>query len=69
VPAERIVLAGELAVRQLAREHPGARVLMAASPALQRFARSLGCEQVQAAPTSCCSRSTCSSATRASRWW
>jgi HAD superfamily hydrolase (TIGR01450 family) len=48
VPPERIVLAGELAVRQLAREHPGARVLLAASPALQRFARSLGCQQVQA---------------------
>jgi 4-nitrophenyl phosphatase len=47
VPAERIVLAGELAVRQLVREHPGARVLLAASPALQRFARSLGCQQVQ----------------------
>jgi 4-nitrophenyl phosphatase len=45
--AERIVLAGELAVRQLVREHPGARVLLAASPALQRFARSLGCQQVQ----------------------
>lgn len=48
VPPGRIVLAGELAVRQLAHEHPGARVLLAASPALQRYARSLGCQQVQA---------------------
>jgi 4-nitrophenyl phosphatase len=46
VPAERIVLAGELAVRQLVREHPEARVLMAASPALQRYARSQGCQLV-----------------------
>ncbi|CAB3808330.1 hypothetical protein LMG28688_06733 [Paraburkholderia caffeinitolerans] len=44
----RIVLAGELAVRQLVREHPDARVLLVASPALQRYARSLGCRQVQA---------------------
>ena len=48
VPPGRIVLAGELTVRQLAREHPGARVLLVASPALQRLARSLGCQQVQA---------------------
>lgn len=48
VPAARIVLAGELAVRQLVREHPGARVMMVASPALQRYARSLGCQLVQA---------------------
>lgn len=47
VPAERIVLAGELAVRQLVREHPQARVLMAASPALQRYARAQGCQLVQ----------------------
>ena len=48
VPPGRSVLAGELTVRQLAREHPGARVLLVASPALQRLARSLGCQQVQA---------------------
>jgi len=47
VPAERIVLAGELAVRQLVSEQPGARVMMVASPALQRYARSLGCDLVQ----------------------
>lgn len=47
VPPERIVLAGELAVRQLVREHPGARMLLVASPELQRFARSLGCQQVE----------------------
>ena len=48
VPAARIVLAGELAVRQLVREHPDARVMPIASPALQRYARSLGCQLVQA---------------------
>ncbi|MDP9602934.1 UNVERIFIED_ORG: HAD superfamily hydrolase (TIGR01450 family) [Variovorax paradoxus] len=48
VPPARIVLAGELAVRQLAREHPGARVMMAASPALQRHALAQGCRLVQA---------------------
>lgn len=47
VPAHCIVLAGELAVQTLAREHPGARVLMAASPALQRHARAQGCQLVQ----------------------
>ncbi|MBS0452498.1 MAG: HAD-IIA family hydrolase [Proteobacteria bacterium] len=48
VAPERIVLAGELAVRQLVREHPEARVLLASSPALQDFARSLGCKLVEA---------------------
>lgn len=48
VPAERIVLAGEQAVRQLVHECPGARVMMVASPALQRYARTLGCQLVQA---------------------
>ena len=47
VPPERIVLAGELAVRQLVEQHAGARVLMIGSPALQRFARAEGCELVQ----------------------
>lgn len=47
VPPARIVLAGELAVRQLAQQHSGARVLLAASPALQRHARAQGCELVQ----------------------
>lgn len=48
VPADRIVLAGEMAVRQLVREHPDARVMMVASPALQRYARTMGCQLVQA---------------------
>lgn len=48
VPPERIVLAGELAVQQLVQQHPGARVLMAASPALRRHAHALGCEAVSA---------------------
>lgn len=47
VPPGRIVLAGELAVRQLAQQHPGARVLLIGSPALQRFARAEGCDLVQ----------------------
>jgi len=48
VPPGRIVLAGELAVRQLAQQHPGARVLLIGSPSLHRFARAEGCELVQA---------------------
>jgi HAD superfamily hydrolase (TIGR01450 family) len=48
VPPGRIVLAGELAVLQMAQQHPTARVLMAASPALQRYARAQGCQLVQA---------------------
>lgn len=48
VPPERIVLAGELAVRQLVHEYPDARVLLAASPALKQFASDLGCKQVEA---------------------
>lgn len=48
VPPERIVLAGELAVRQLASEFPDARVLLAASPALKQFAHDSGCKQVEA---------------------
>jgi 4-nitrophenyl phosphatase len=48
VPPGRIVLAGELAVRQLAQQHPGARVLLIGSQALQRFARAEGCDLVQA---------------------
>lgn len=48
VPPERIMLAGELAVRQLAQQHPQARVLLAASPALQRYARAQGCRLVPA---------------------
>lgn len=47
VPAARIVLAGELAVRQMVQQHPGARVLLVASPALQRFAQAEGCTLVR----------------------
>ncbi|MEM5581471.1 HAD hydrolase-like protein [Roseibium sp. AS2] len=42
LPAERIFLAGELAVRTVASEHPGARVLVFAEPPLQRLAADLG---------------------------
>jgi HAD superfamily hydrolase (TIGR01450 family) len=48
VPASRIVLAGELAVRQLVQQHPGARVLLVGSPALQRFAEARGLRLVRA---------------------
>lgn len=48
VSPDRIVLAGELAVRQLVREHPDARVLLVASSALQDFARLAGCTLVEA---------------------
>jgi len=48
VPPQRIVLAGELAVRWLARRHPGAHVLMVGSTVLQRHARALGCTLVRA---------------------
>jgi HAD superfamily hydrolase (TIGR01450 family) len=47
VPASRIVLAGELAVRQMVQQHPGARVLLVASPALQRFAQAEGLRLVR----------------------
>ncbi|KAF1071089.1 HAD-IIA family hydrolase [Variovorax sp.] len=41
-PPERIVLAGELAVSLLARQHPTARLMVVGTPALQRHARALG---------------------------
>lgn len=47
VPPERIVLAGEWAVQELARCAPGARTLVVASPAIQHLARALGCALVQ----------------------
>ena len=42
VPADRIVLAGEEALRLIARRHPGARVLLLGAPALHGAARALG---------------------------
>jgi len=42
VPAERIVLAGVEAVALLAREQPGQRVLLLASPAIERRAMAAG---------------------------
>ncbi|WP_299809382.1 HAD-IIA family hydrolase [uncultured Roseibium sp.] len=42
LPAERIFLAGELAVRSVAAERPGAQVLVFAEPPLQRLATDLG---------------------------
>jgi 4-nitrophenyl phosphatase len=48
VAPEHIVLAGEQTVAMMRREHPQARILLAASPALQRHALSSGCELVKA---------------------
>lgn len=48
VAPEHIVLAGELAVAHMRREHPHARILLAGSPALLRHAFSRGCELVKA---------------------
>ncbi|MEZ5664573.1 MAG: HAD-IIA family hydrolase [Burkholderiaceae bacterium] len=48
VPPDRIVLAGELAVRQLARTEPDARVLAVTSPVIHRLARAHDCHLVQA---------------------
>lgn len=42
VPEARIVLAGECAIRLVAAEHPGARLLLLASAALRRYATRLG---------------------------
>lgn len=48
VPPERIVLAGERAASLLARQQPGARVMVVGSVALQRHARALGLQLVAA---------------------
>jgi len=48
VAPEHIVLAGEQTVAMMRREHPQARILLAASPALQRHAIASGCELVKA---------------------
>lgn len=45
VPPERIFLAGELAVRTIAAERPGARVAVFAEPPLRQLAGGLGLEQ------------------------
>jgi 4-nitrophenyl phosphatase len=42
----RLVLAGEQAVDYMRRNHPGARLLLAASPVLQRYALAAGCDLV-----------------------
>jgi len=43
VPPERIVLAGEAAVRLVRQEFPGARVMVIGSQAIRRFALAQGC--------------------------
>lgn len=50
VPADRIVLAGALALDDIAARRPGARVLMLASDSLMRHARQLGLVPVRARP-------------------
>lgn len=47
VPPERIVLAGATAVDLVAREMPGARVMLLASTVLRTYARRLGIELVE----------------------
>ena len=47
VEPEHIVLAGEQTIDYMRREHPHARMLLAASAALQRHAISIGCELVK----------------------
>lgn len=47
VEPEHIVLAGEQTIDYMRREHPHARMLLAASPVLQRHALSIGCELVK----------------------
>lgn len=47
IPPERIVLAGATAVDLVAREMPGARVMLLASTVLRTYARRLGIELVE----------------------
>jgi 4-nitrophenyl phosphatase len=47
VEPEHIVLAGEQTIDYMRRDHPRARVLLAANPLLQRYALSAGCELVK----------------------
>jgi HAD superfamily hydrolase (TIGR01450 family) len=50
VGPDRIILAGVCAVEALARERPGARILLLASPMLQRYARRCGLQLQRTAP-------------------
>jgi 4-nitrophenyl phosphatase len=50
IASERIVLAGEQAIRLVAQRYPGARVCILASPTLTRLAASLGCSVVTQSP-------------------
>lgn len=50
VPPTRLVLAGETTLQWVVRRHPGARIRLVGSPALQQRARGLGCRLVDVAP-------------------
>jgi 4-nitrophenyl phosphatase len=50
VPARHIVLAGEHTLNSVAQAHPGARVRLVGSTALQRHAGALGCTLVESEP-------------------
>lgn len=50
VHPDRLLLAGETAIRRVARQHPGARVLLLASPALHALARELGIQPTSHQP-------------------
>lgn len=50
VAPQRIVLAGAVALEQIARRHPGARILMLASKSLMAHARERGLRPVQERP-------------------
>jgi HAD superfamily hydrolase (TIGR01450 family) len=47
VAPEHIVLAGEETIEHMRRDHPAARILLAASPTLQRHALARGCQLVK----------------------
>jgi HAD superfamily hydrolase (TIGR01450 family) len=48
VAPEHIVLAGEQTIEYMRRDHPNARILLAASTALQQHALAIGCHLVKA---------------------
>jgi len=50
IPAGRILLAGEETLRAIAVERPGARVALFCTPALRRFATSLGLREDRSTP-------------------
>jgi len=50
VPAKNLLLAGEVAVNWMHATYPGARVYLAATPALRRHAFRLGCQLVEDDP-------------------